>query len=93
MAKHLVCGLTGELVDRDINAAHNLRDWPDIASCGSVGATAPKPSSPAGSVGGLGSDGSVGGGSIRPLRFRKAAPGEARTEPGNREGTPRRGAA
>ncbi|MHB8436643.1 MAG: IS607 family element RNA-guided endonuclease TnpB [Acidimicrobiales bacterium] len=96
MAKQLVCAVTGELLDRDVNAAFNLRDWPDIASCGSVGATAPKPSSPAGSGGGLGSDArpsGAGGGSVRPLQSRKAAPGEARTEPGNREGTPRRGAA
>jgi putative transposase len=39
--KHLVCPLTGEVVDRDINAARNLRDWPDHASCGPVRATAP----------------------------------------------------
>jgi len=83
-------------VDRDINAAQNLRDWPDIASCGSVGATAPKPSSPTGSGGGLGSDArpsGAGGGSVRPLQFWKAALGEARTEPGDRRGTPRRGVA
>jgi putative transposase len=28
--KQLVCPQTGELVDRDINAACNLRDWPDM---------------------------------------------------------------
>jgi putative transposase len=39
--KHLVCPLTGEVVDRDINAARNLRDWPDHAGCGPVRATAP----------------------------------------------------
>ena len=27
--KHLVCPLTGDIVDRDHNAARNLRDWPD----------------------------------------------------------------
>jgi putative transposase len=27
--KHLVCPQTGEIVDRDVNAARNLRDWPD----------------------------------------------------------------
>jgi putative transposase len=27
--KLLVCPLTGEVVDRDVNAARNLRDWPD----------------------------------------------------------------
>jgi putative transposase len=92
LAKQLVCVATGEMVDRDINAAKNLRDWPDIASCSSVGAAAPKPSSPTGSGGGLGSDvgpSGTGGGSVRPLQSRKAAPGEART----RKGTPRRGAA
>jgi len=96
LAKQLVCAVTGELVDRDINAALNLRDWPDHASCGSVGATAPKPSSPTGSGGGLGSDArpsGAGGGDVRPLQYWKAVPGEARTEPGDRGGTPRRGAA
>ena len=96
LAKQLACAVTGELVDRDDNAACNLRDWPDNASCGSVGATAPKPSSPAGSGGGLGSDAGpsgAGGGDVRPLQFQKAVPGEARTEPGSRRGTPRRGAA
>ena len=96
LAKQLVCAATGELVDRDDNAAVNLRDWPDTASCGSVGATAPKPSSPAGSGGGLGSDAGpsgAGGGDVRPLQSQKAVPGEARNEPGNRRGTPGRGAA
>lgn len=96
LAKQLACAITGELVDRDDNAALNLRDWPDNASCGSVGATAPKPSSPAGSGGGLGSDigpSDAGGGDVRPLQLPKAVPDEARTEPGDREGTPRRGAA
>ena len=96
LAKHLACSVTGEVVDRDINAAKNLRDWPENASCGSVGATAPKPSSPTGSGGGLGSDAGpsgTGGGDVRPLQSQKDAPGEARTDPGNRRGTPRRGAA
>jgi putative transposase len=96
LTKQLVCARTGELVDRDINAAVNLRDWPEAASCGSVGATAPKPSSPTGSGGGLGSDAGssgAGGGDVRPLQSQKAAPGEARTEAGDRGGTPRRGAA
>jgi len=39
MATHLLCAVTGELVDRDITAAKNLRDWPASASRGSVGAT------------------------------------------------------
>ena len=96
LARELVCATTGELVDRDANAAKNLRDWPDTASRGSVGATAPKPSSPTESGGGLGSDigpPGAGGGDVRPLQSQKDAPGEARTDPGNRRGTPRRGAA
>ncbi len=28
--KHLTCPVTGEIVDRDHNAARNLRDWPDL---------------------------------------------------------------
>ena len=30
IAKQLVCPLTDEIVDRDHNAARNLRDWPDM---------------------------------------------------------------
>jgi putative transposase len=42
MAKHLACELTGELVDRDINAAQNLPDWPGPqASSRPVEASAP----------------------------------------------------
>ncbi len=96
LAVQLVCARTGELVHRDINAAHNLRDWPDNASCGSVGATAPMPSSPTESCGGLGSDAGssgAGGGDVRPLQSQEAVPSEARTNPGNRRGTPRSGAA
>jgi putative transposase len=50
LAKLLVCQVTGDLVDRDINAALNLRDWPDDASLSTVGADAPN-TSPCGSVG------------------------------------------
>ncbi|MHB8555430.1 MAG: zinc ribbon domain-containing protein, partial [Candidatus Dormibacteria bacterium] len=93
LAKMLVCAVTGELVDRDVNAALNLRDWPDRASCGSVGATAPF-------VPGPSSDGTGGGSDalgtwradVRPLPRRCAVHGEARTEPGNGRGTPSRGA-
>ena len=28
--KHLVCPQAGQVVDRDHNAARNLRDWPDM---------------------------------------------------------------
>ncbi|MHB1525411.1 MAG: IS607 family element RNA-guided endonuclease TnpB [Candidatus Dormibacteria bacterium] len=93
LAKQLVCAVTGDLVDRDRNAAQNLRDWPDYVSCGSVGATAPF-------VPGPSSDGTGGGSDalgtwradVRPLPRRCALRGEARTEPGNGRGTPSRGA-
>jgi len=40
LAKVLTCELRGGTVDRDHNAAKNLRDWPDHANPGSVGASA-----------------------------------------------------
>ena len=49
--KHLICPITGETVDRDRNAARNLRDWPDYASCGPVGTTAPSVPGPAETIG------------------------------------------
>ncbi|EUA65516.1 putative transposase family protein [Mycobacterium xenopi 4042] len=68
--KLLVCPLTGEVVDRDRNAALNLRDWPDDASCGPVGTTAPSVPGPTKQVGtGHGADtgtSGAGGASIRP---------------------------
>ena len=39
--KNLVCERTGELVDRDINAALNLRDWPQSQPIGPVRSEAP----------------------------------------------------
>ncbi|MDT5298506.1 MAG: putative transposase, partial [Mycobacterium sp.] len=39
--KLLGCPHTGDVVDRDHNAARNLRDWPEPASCGPVRTTAP----------------------------------------------------
>ena len=89
--KMLTCAVTGELVDRDINAALNLRDWPDHASCGSVGATAPYVSSYVGSNGDGGSDaqGTVHLGSgCKTGTPVSAVRGEARTEPSDGEGTP-----
>jgi len=93
LAKQLICAVTGELVDRDSNAAQNLRDFSDDASCGSLGATAPL-------VPGPSSDGTGGGSDargtwradVRPLPRRCAFRGEVRTEPGNGRGTPSRGA-
>ncbi len=82
--KHLVCPITGEVVDRDSNAALNLRDWPDTASCGPVGTTAPSAPGPTTTpaVGtGHGADtgqSGAGGASVRP-RPREAGRGEATT--------------
>jgi putative transposase len=80
--KHLACPLTGKLVDRDRNAALNLRDWPGHASGGPVGTTAPSVPGPTKSVGtGHGADaGSSGaGGAPRRPHQREAGSGEART--------------
>ena len=81
--KQLVCPQTGEVVDRDRNAALNLRDWPDDASCGPVGTTAPSVPGPAKQVGtGHGADAESSGArgaSVRP-RSRGAGSGKARTQ-------------
>ena len=81
--KRLVCPVTGEVVDRDRNAALNLRDWPDYASCGPVGTTAPSVPGPTELVGtGHGADAGpsgAGGASVRP-RPRGAGRGEAKTQ-------------
>ncbi|MDT5347345.1 MAG: putative transposase, partial [Mycobacterium sp.] len=81
--KQLVCPQTGEVVDRDRNAALNLRDWPDHASCGPVGTTAPSAPGPAKQVGtGHGADAGssgAGGASVRP-HPREAGSGKARTQ-------------
>lgn len=72
MAKQLVCAVTGEPVDRDINAALNLRDWPEqTASPGLVEASAPDSPGPATAGTGPGSDtrpAGAGGATIRPAR-------------------------
>jgi putative transposase len=81
--KKLVCPITGEVVDRDRNAALNLRDWPDYASCGPVGTTAPSvpgPTEP--SVGtGHGADAGSSGasGASRSPHPAEAGSGEAAT--------------
>jgi putative transposase len=81
--KHLVCPQTDEVVDRDRNAAKNLRDWPDHASCGPVRATAPSVPGPTTTVGtdhGVDAGSSdADGASVRP-RPRGAGSGEARTQ-------------
>jgi putative transposase len=88
LAKQLVCATTGQLVDRDVNAALNLRDWPEdkLASYSSVGAVAPLVCNSDDGQDAR-SPGAVGG-HVRPLLIVKAVPGEART----RKGTPMRGA-
>jgi putative transposase len=89
--KSLVCPHTGEVVDRDHNAARNLRDWPENASCGPVRTTAPSVPGPTTSVGtGHGADaGSSGaGGAPRTEDLTQVRPGAARPEPKPRKGTP-----
>jgi putative transposase len=96
--KQLVCPHTGELVDRDHNAARNLRDWPDHASCGPVRATAPSVPGPTTPVVGTGhgadaGSSGAGGASVRP---RSAGPEAARPKPNRRQrrrGTPQGDAA
>jgi putative transposase len=81
--KLLACPQTGVVVDRDRNAARNLRDWPDHASCGPVRTTAPSVPGPTTLVGtGHGADaGSSGaGGAPRRPRPREAGSGEAKTQ-------------
>jgi putative transposase len=81
--KKLVCPLTGEVVDRDRNAALNLRDWPDYASCGPVGTTAPSVPGPTDQVGtGHGADAGASGacGAPRSPHPSEAGSGEAKTQ-------------
>jgi putative transposase len=81
--KSLGCPHTGDVVDRDHNAARNLRDWPEPASCGPVRTTAPSVPGPTTSVGtGHGADaGSSGaGGAPRRPHPGGAGSGEARTQ-------------
>lgn len=100
LAKQLVCEATGELVDRDRNAALNLRDWPGHASPGSVGAGAPVVSGSGSGAGDAGSDPWATLGRERPCKTGtlvvRAVAGEARTESGpvlDRGRNPERGAA
>jgi len=82
LAKNLTCEVCSTVVDRDENAAKNLRDWPDHANPGAVGASAPlDPGPPSGSTDG----GSDGRSTDHRTRRRKtslvlAAVGEARTK-------------
>jgi len=82
LAKHLTCEVCHTVVDRDVNAAKNIRDWPDHANPGSVGTSAPFDPGPL-------SGGTDGGpdGRLTDHRARRhktnvvlAAVGEARTD-------------
>ena len=90
--KELVCPQTGQFVDRDINAARNIRDWPDHASCGPVRATAPsvpRPTTPVVGTGHGADAGESGAGGV-PVRPRISGPGAERPRPTRRlrrEGT------
>ena len=97
MAKVLSCAVTGELVDRDIDASKNLRDWPDYASSALVEARAPVDTRATG-IGGTdpGSDDEItrrrrSDHKTRPQA--KASRGEARTESRKARGTPQGGVA
>jgi len=84
LAKILTCEMCGEEVDRDHNAAKNLRDWPEIlASPGAVGASAMSPGLPQGGPGG-GSDGRATG---HRARLRKTST-SSRPRPVRREPRP-----
>jgi len=86
LAKMLICAVTGELVDRDDNAALNLRDWPDNASWSAVSAPAPLDTPTSSTVGTGGSDRHTSVGRRRPRKTPtpvEAAAEEARTEPQN----------
>ena len=77
------------LVDRDINAALNLRDWPDTASSGPVGTTAPNVSSLASSGGDVGSDTGITGAGGATVRLGiKPEPVAVRPEPMEASGLP-----
>jgi putative transposase len=82
--KKLVCPLTGKVVDRDRNAALNIRDWPDYASCGPVGTTAPSVPGPTESSVGTGHGADAGssgaGGASRSPHAGEAGSGEAETQ-------------
>jgi putative transposase len=81
---HAVKKIEIMVMDRDHNAARNLRDWPDDASCGPVGATAPSVPGPTGPPVGTGhgadaGSSGAGGAPVRP-RPRGAESGEAQTQ-------------
>ena len=83
LAKQLTCEICGETVDRDVNAAKNLRDWPERnANPGSVGASAPPDPGPrSGGTDGGSDDRSIGCRTRRrKTNLGLAAVGEAKTQ-------------
>jgi putative transposase len=99
MAKHLVCAVTGELVDRDHNAAKNLRDWTESTiSPGLVEPSAPVDTQAHPTVGtdpGPAPETTPGPGSDHQTRPQgRARRGEAKTNPAQQQGrNPEKGAA
>ncbi|MDA8046763.1 MAG: IS607 family element RNA-guided endonuclease TnpB [Actinomycetota bacterium] len=92
MAKQLVCVTTGGLVDRDHNAAANLRDWPETAtistaSTGPVGSSVPVDTRAAGDGGT--DPGSASGDTPRRRSDRKTLPQERASHGETRNKTPR----
>jgi putative transposase len=80
--KQLVCPQTGALVDRDINAARNLRDWPDMP-VDAQSVCRPRPSAlpavvPETAAQTIGSTDRLGS-SRKTIPYGKAASNEART--------------
>jgi len=91
LAKQLICPATDQLVDRDDNAADNLRDWPGHASCSTVGAAAPNVSSSANGGGDVGPVPRLSAGRASGCKTPtsvEAIRGEARTAAGHRTPSP-----
>lgn len=91
LAKQLLCPATDQLVDRDDNAADNLRDWPGHASCSTVGAAAPNVSNSADGGGDVGPVPCVSTGRASGHKTPtsvEAIRGEARTTTGHRTFSP-----
>lgn len=89
MSKELACTVTGELIDRDHNAALNLRDWPEYTPV--TAQLEPRPRTTAlPSVGGPDEPSKARLASARKTTKLVAAREEAKTLPGSRPSRPRR---
>jgi len=82
LAKRLTCEVWRTVMDRDINAARNLRDRPNHANPGAVGASAPLDLGPPSGATDGGSDGRLTGHRTRRRKtnLELFAVGEARTD-------------